>query len=539
MSSSSKLSNDFNPATTHPASIVLTCSLCGAQGSNKSTCPLNPKAKHPDPKKHLPQQKLSLPKKAIIKAAIKVRTPQPSEPAAIKVRTPQPSEPAAIKVRTPQPSPSQVIQLSEAYLDIESRLRLKDRFQSIVSDKPLDQCTFESFKIQKRLGHGSFGIVHSAIVGGNQPFAVKQARVTGRALKSPWSDKTEWTEVLILRDIVNPIVSKGLSPNLPLLYGVHVCPTCEFEGLNTVKGGNSNKAIKPCLIMFTELAGGDLANWLNSKPTEAEIYNALFQILAGIYALQKYGQVFNNDMKAPNILYYNVKPGGYWDYTIMGKHHRIPNLGKLFIINDFGVSSSYSPDFMYSYNQESKNYSLGRRTYIVDNSSSTPILLPLWTESAETRGSKEDLFLYQKPLNTTPVITAVKEIILSPKKELFKIKANLTHKQEAILKANGLPTDPMNLAFYSNIDIMPPQEFASDVIDALSMFVGGINRATQDGKHHDYGIPESVKKRLLQYIPNTMGKEHLYTIYYRDPSKLHPATVHAGYLINEIFSGNK
>ena len=28
------------------------CSLCGSPGVSKSTCPLNPKAKNPDPKKH-------------------------------------------------------------------------------------------------------------------------------------------------------------------------------------------------------------------------------------------------------------------------------------------------------------------------------------------------------------------------------------------------------------------------------------------------------------------------------------------------------
>jgi serine/threonine protein kinase len=534
------MSNDFNPATTHPASIVLKCSLCGAQGTNKSTCPLNPNAKHPDPKKH----RSSPVKPAAVKLkSMKVR----ARPEAVQMVHPRPASstpspstpsPSTPSPSTPSPStPTTQIQLSEAYLDIASRLKLKDRFQSIVDDKPINKCTFESFTLQKRLGHGSFGIVHSAIVGGNQPFAVKKARVTGDALKTPWSDKTAWTEVLILRDIVNPIVSKGLSPNLPLLYGAHVCATCEFEGLNTEKGGKSKKAIKPCLIMFTELAGGDLANWLTAKPSEAEIYNALFQILAGIYALQKYGQVFNNDMKAPNILYYNVKPGGFWDYTIMGKHHRIPNLGKLFIINDFGVSSSFSPDFMYSYEEEKNMYSLGRRTFIVDASSSPPTLLPLWTQSEEPRGSPADINLYQRALEGTKhTITAVRRVLLSSKKKLLNIKANLTPKQEAILRSNGIPTDAMNPAFYSNIDIMPPQEFAADVIDALSMFVGGINRATQDGKHHDYGIPESVKKTLLKYIPKTTDNKHIDTLYYRDISKLHPATVHAGYLINDIFS---
>ena len=96
------------------------------------------------------------------------------------------------------------------------------------------------------------------------------------------------------------------------------------------------KQKKPCLIFIMELAtGNDFNTWMQKPHTEAELYNAVFQLMAGIHALQIHGQVINNDVKALNILTYDVKPGGYWKYIIQGKEYFIPNLGSLFIVNDF------------------------------------------------------------------------------------------------------------------------------------------------------------------------------------------------------------
>lgn len=519
------------------------CSLCGAPGVTKLTCPLNNDAKKPIPAKHnaAPAPIVQSAPKAKVNVTIK---PKPSAAKAKEEKVTLHLTPnAATPVAQAAAVLSSDLSLPDIYLKTDTRMQLKRSFDTnVLKNKDVKQCVAgdldKYFTLQKRLGNGSFGIVHSAKAG-NHVFAVKEGRASVDVVKSPWSKKTAWSEALILRDIANPLVERGVCPNLPLMYSAHSCAKCEFEGLNAGLGKLSKKAIKPCMILLMELAGGDLANWLEKKPSADEIYNALFQILAGLYALQKFGQVFNNDIKAPNILYYNVTPGGYWVYNIMGKRYHVPNMGKLFIINDFGVSSAYLPHL---YSSSDGGFTMGRRTFIMVNKKivgySSEVKYPGLSGNTHSLDEKRN-----------PIRTPYADVQLL---KIFKLKLNIvaTFKPEqlAVLKEHGIPADPNNLEFYGNSDIVPALQFSADVIDSLSMFVGGVYRATQTGKHAEYGIPDSVKTVLLNYIPKAT-KENiklidrtsspgLANIYQKDLSQLHSSTANAGYMLDELF-GNK
>jgi hypothetical protein len=532
------------------------CSLCGSPGTNKSTCPLNSTATKQDPAKHplaaakqtsTSSSSLSLtssspltltspavktkPKaiKAKVKAKVqaKVTTPQAhplTQTPVVQVQV-HPQVNPQTQVQT-QPE-TQTINLEEEYLTTSGRFKLKEQFLTFIKNKDVRQCLHNQLdkyiSVGKRLGSGSFGIVYSATTPTQQRFAIKQGRTTMTSLKSPWSNKTDWTEALILRDIVQPLIKKRVCPNLPLLYETYVCPTCDFEDVQKKK-----TTTKPCLILMTELANGDLSSWLATKPSIPELYNALFQILAGLYSIHKNGQVCNNDVKAQNILYYNVKviPGSYWVYNIFNKKYYIPNIGKLFIVNDFGVSLTLSPEFP-RYLPEPRMYYLGTRSFMVIDKKIVPYESDDITQSRNIRFNNNS-FRSVRRLNLDK----------TNKHPKVPIKARLTERQKQVMTEAGLPTDPMNLKFYSNSDILPPMELIYDTLDALSMFIGDIPRASQPENHDDFGVPQAFKQALMPYIERAMIKPilpHLADQYVSDLTNLHPATVHAGYMIDELF----
>ena len=534
------------------------CSLCNSPGTNKLTCPMNSESKNPNPIKHplataravspparAAQRAVLLPARAAQRAPspparAAQRAPSPPARAAQRAPSPPARAPSPPAVKTTQEKPKKLILKTQPRLKVivsppprasaatesfpasdisllttRSRMALKADFEKIILNKDARQCVSgqldKYFSINKRIGNGTFGVVYSASTKTHQ-FAVKEARTTGSSYKQPWSEKTDWKEALILRDIAQPIIENGICPNVPLVYSAYACNTCEFEGLTAQK----KKYIKPCIILLMELASGDLSNWLNTKPSEVELYNALFQVLAGLYALEKHGQVFNNDIKAPNILYYNVKPGGYWIYNIMGKRYHVPNFGRLFVINDFGVSDSFSPELQYSYNSKYKNYSLGSRFYTVLNDKIVPF--------GTTNQCLSEITLRDK--KNTRVVRNVQTDC--NKKIIGQFKATLSPAQLDLLRSNGIPEDPNNLKFYSNIDIIPPTHFAEDVFDAISMFTGGM-RSTQEGTHADPDIPASVKAVLSPYISSNVK------LWWSNPDMIPPPLANAGYFINELF----
>jgi serine/threonine protein kinase len=126
------------------------------------------------------------------------------------------------------------------------------------------------------------------------------------------------------------------------------------------------------VTLFTELANGTLKEFFESSPNVHQTKSALFQILAGLHTIQMNGQIMHFDIKAQNILYYNVIPGGYWKYVIHDKVFYVPNYGKLFVINDFGISRPLSPHLKITYSKH-EHFKLGSRYGIIVNNKLTPI----------------------------------------------------------------------------------------------------------------------------------------------------------------------
>ena len=400
-----------------------------------------------------------------------------------------------------------VVSLERAFRQTSSRIDLLNQVLTLIPNKNPKQCLTNTdlkqfLKIIKQLGEGSFGNVFLGEIGLVR-MAVKQGQIPKVALRKPYGNsyRATWEEINILKNIIRPMIENKVCPNLPLIYKEFYCPKCDFVF-------DEKKVKEACTINLVELAsGGDLSGFLSSEKLSEEAVNvALFQVLAGIHALQKHG-IFHNDIKGPNIIVYDVEPGGYYEYIIMGKHYFVPNIGKLFVINDFGVSISYMPKHPYgaferSYGIRSGDYidMAHRNVMIHDNT-----VVPFFVEERHSVRKRhvhiinfkgvngaisKDRFLLRKGLLTTVNFYYKSEI--KSKCEYYSYK---TKRYESL-----------TLDMFNEPEIIPPRSFAVDILDALFTFIGDCKRGSQPGNHEETKIPERIKTKLFRYT--ILDKSH-------------------------------
>ena len=355
--------------------------------------------------------------------------------------------------------------------------------------------------LKKHIGSGDWGNVYSACLQADflckRKFAVKMSRIGKDDLKEPYTETSSaWYEIWMLKDIIRPIIENNICPNLPLYIDTFLCNKCDFVY-------KRNKKQHPCVITIMELATGDLKNFLSlSNFTDNQLYSALFQIMAGLHAIQMRGQIFINDVKAANILYYNVNPGGYWHYIINNTSFYVPNYGHMFVLNDFGVSTLYDPNFQLYPNKNKNTFNLGSRFAINIDEKFSPIEAGVeiinnslektkhvkWVDNGITFLSKGATYNMDRKTG---------QVIIS--------KTKLTPIQKSYLFKKGVSTNPKTWDFFEHPYIVPPFEFYNDVQDVLRMFVGG-KRASQRGVHKIYpNISNSFKNIIKPYLGSARG----------------------------------
>ena len=203
-----------------------------------------------------------------------------------------------------------------------------------------------SFRFGKKLGEGIQGIVYKATpkTKNAKPIVLKRSNIlkpeylfkdkmfSKDALKQP-----PYIEITCLI-LVNQLVLQRICPNFALNYHNEIIDTCNKDP--------SISSRKHCTIQYNEFINlGTFEDWASKNHKEELWYNAIFQILAALYAMHKHYNLFHNDFHGRNLLVYKVKPGGYWTYIIDGVKYYVPNLGFVFLISDFGFG--WIPDVMY------------------------------------------------------------------------------------------------------------------------------------------------------------------------------------------------
>ena len=401
--------------------------------------------------------------------------------------------------------------LDKIYLSTRQRLLLNkkiiDNLSNIHKIKEGNQCILKKgehmFKkyinIKELIGSGNWGNVYSVYLKDDitfsYKFAIKFSRISKEDLQNPYTyTSTSWYEFWILKDIIKPLIENNICPNLPLYIYTFLC-----NEYSLILSNKNKEEIHPCIITMIEYASGDLKSYLNDGNfTDNELYSVLFQIMIGLHAIQMTGQIFINDIKSSNILYYNVKPGGYWQYNIDNIKFYVPNYGKMFLINDFGVSTLFNPNFQLYPNKNKKLFKLGSRYAINVDETFSPINAGLE-------------FIKDSLVKTTDIKWINKyghEIVskgatynLDRKSgQIIKSDTYLTDVQKEYLFSKGITTNPNTWNFFENPYIIPPFEFYNDVQDALRIFVGG-KRTTQNGNHKIYtNISTKFRDSLKPYL---------------------------------------
>lgn len=202
------------------------------------------------------------------------------------------------------------------------------------------------FKLGKKLGEGVQGIVYKAKPKLNNLKDIVLKRSNISQLEYDFKDKMYSKSALKLPpyielaclNLVNQLILQRICPNYTLHYYSEILNTCTKEPKISHK--------KHCTLQYNEFVNyGTFEDWASKNHKEDLWYNAIFQILAALYAMHKHYNLFHNDFHGRNLLVHKIKPGGYWVYIIDGIKYYVPNLGYIFLISDFGFG--WIPNIMY------------------------------------------------------------------------------------------------------------------------------------------------------------------------------------------------
>ena len=89
-------------------------------------------------------------------------------------------------------------------------------------------------------------------------------------------------------------------------------------------------------IIISEFINGTLEKWVEEVHSEYEWMSMLFQIVYGVYCIQKKMTTFHGDMKPKNIFYKKIDPSIVLQYKISDNVFDVYTKGYLFMISDFG-----------------------------------------------------------------------------------------------------------------------------------------------------------------------------------------------------------
>lgn len=378
---------------------------------------------------------------------------------------------------------------------IHSHLYLRHQYASFARSLTYEQ--------RESLGAGSYANVYVGTnTAHNASVAIKYAKIKPEAISTV--NCSSWHELYILRKIITPILEARVSPNLPFLIS--------YGTVNRELRFGESKEVCDCLALKLELANGTLANFLRGNPSIAELEVCLFQLLAGVHAYQKHGHVMNHDVKAENVLTYIIPAGGYWRYVIMGREFLVPNLGRLFVINDFGTSRSMAPQHILFKSDKDITYRLGMRYAIVRNGKFWPLSFTnqYTSQQSEVKSTPVTWSVEAIRTSATPVHEAPSTECTTERKskgaevrtgadgQILPLKGGPTKAQVKYLENMGKPIDPNMLEFYSDSMVIPPMEFYNDTQDVFRMFLGG-KRTTQKGTHRRYPLDAEFIEQITDY----------------------------------------
>jgi hypothetical protein len=133
----------------------------------------------------------------------------------------------------------------------------------------------------------------------------------------------KWKELYVLKQC-NDLVTGQYTQNLLLLYHDQICKSPD----------NSS------LILYSELADGNLMDWLKEPHTVHDWKTLFFQVWNCLDVLQKKLKLVHNDLRFPNILFIKTTNKESYRYKQDNDYYYLDNIKYIFILWDFGSSQS-------------------------------------------------------------------------------------------------------------------------------------------------------------------------------------------------------
>ena len=164
--------------------------------------------------------------------------------------------------------------------------------------------------------------------------------------KIQFNTKEGKKELEILK-IMNEYRIKNNYIHFPVMYNYIICSVMtnkddlpDFFKIKTKS--------KSYITILNELMSGDLHNFILTIANNNYelLLNAIEQIYMCIASLHSFG-LRHNDSHSGNFLFKKIEAGGFFHYIINGIDYYIPNIGYLWIIWDFGVSSEVTRHYDY------------------------------------------------------------------------------------------------------------------------------------------------------------------------------------------------
>lgn len=209
--------------------------------------------------------------------------------------------------------------------------------------------------LDKQVGHpGSYGVVYHGHyipttiqkkeLGKIFKFAVKICEITRKNRK----------EIKIGKKLTRLLVDMKC-PHFLFSYGYLTCKNKKSD-FNEIRFANNG------YFIITELADNTLsyliADLYKKEGFNDILRNAFIQIYLSMMFFNKYAKYNHNDTHINNFLYIKIKEGGYFHYKLFGIDYYVKNIGYLWVINDFGLASTFTSikhDLEYFTNNMIKN----------------------------------------------------------------------------------------------------------------------------------------------------------------------------------------
>ncbi len=187
---------------------------------------------------------------------------------------------------------------------------------------------------------------------------VRQGEIQpAKGLTKKISDYDIWREVTYYEYVRENIIKKKISPNFVIMYSFNLVltPFIDFNRLAYLRGSVSKQEGKykgKSLILITESPTHNLYGWASNSYqihnniqkmvytgfySEKIWYGILFQLMASLYTMQKYGFIFHDFSVEDNVYVKDLKIDDtnikYWKYKIDNVDYFIPNYGYLVMLD--------------------------------------------------------------------------------------------------------------------------------------------------------------------------------------------------------------